>query len=130
AVNKVVETTGQTIPFATTLVDWGVKGFQAADGYVQQLEALHSAVDVGQNLENVARSAGSDLAGVISSLVHPDLPTVVAIEDMHLMGPDLEAMVEAFTTPTDRPVLVIGTVWPEGQAHVKNRNYHSWSERN
>ena len=49
------------------------------------------------------------------------LPVVVAIEDMHRLGPDLTALVRAIgKAGADYPVLLVGTAWPLGEAHARD----------
>ena len=67
-----------------------------------ELEATSRSVEVGSMLRHFAR---------------PDLPMVLAVEDMHLMGDDLAQLVLSLADLEHRsPILVLGTAWAEQRA--------------
>ncbi|WP_017792848.1 tetratricopeptide repeat protein [Leucobacter salsicius] len=71
-------------------------------------EAAGGAV---RNLPGEVPSEGIALGRALRSLSHPRLPGVIVIEDAHLMGAELAALVEEASMPDpDRPLLIIGTV--------------------
>ena len=60
----------------------------------------------------------------VTRILHPRLPLVLVIEDLHLMGPGLADLLDYMAQPLDnKPVLVIGTVWPEA---VHREPYAGW----
>ena len=82
-------------------------------------------VTQGGSLDDPLASAES-LYLQLSRLAHPDLPMIVAVEDMHLMGPGLAALLSLMAQPNPTwPVLVIGTAWPGGE---REPMYGDWIE--
>lgn len=70
---------------------------------------------------------GIALGRALRSLTDPRLPGVLVIEDMHLMGAELAALVEeASVADPDRPLLVIGTVEAEAPQHPE---FVRWAAR-
>ncbi len=68
---------------------------------------------IAQTLIGIARPEREDKPG-------NRLPVIIAIEDIHLLGPDLTPLVEAIGRPdATHPVLLIGTSWPVGEAHTR-----------
>ena len=112
-----------SIPFGPTLVKWGFKGVDASWRRVQELNRLKCEFFLGEQDRSVQRTASQQLADMLISLSHRDLPTVIAIEDMHLMGRELPAFLDAVSSRRSSPVLVVGTVWPEGES---NGVYRRW----
>lgn len=74
-----------------------------------------SDVAYSKNHEEVAAT----LAGRIAQFSRPELPAIIVIEDLHLMGPDLAALLDALSTRSDEvlgnPVMVVATAWPESK---------------
>jgi hypothetical protein len=103
------------IPFGGALASWGWKGVKATRERRRQHASLGADVDLGDQSGRERRSAGEDLAGVVRHVAHPGLPAVVAVEDIHLMGQEFAAFVDAVALRAEgKPVLVVGTAWPEG----------------
>ena len=112
-----------SIPFGPTLVKWGFKGVDASWRRVQELNRLKCEFLLGEQDRSIQRTASQQLADMLISLSHRDLPTVIAIEDMHLMGRELPAFLDAVSSRRSSPILVVGTVWPEGE---NNGVYRRW----
>ncbi|WP_314920240.1 tetratricopeptide repeat protein [Actinomyces oris] len=112
-----------SIPFGATLVKWGFKGMDASWRRVQELNRLKCEFLLGEQDRSIQRTASQQLADMLISLSHRDLPTVIAIEDMHLMGRELPAFLDAVSSRRSSPMLVVGTVWPEGE---NNGVYRRW----
>ena len=75
---------------------------QAAHG---EGRTYHSENDVTTLVDSLRRFARSQM------------PVVIAIEDLHLMGDDLALFLDAVAMfQFDRPVLLVGTAWPEGES--------------
>jgi len=117
---------GVSIPFGSTLVKWGLQGLDATWRRFQEFNRLKKELLVGEYVRSVQRSASQELADMLVSLSCRDIPAVVAIEDMHLMGPELPAFLDAVSSRRSSPVLVIGTVWPEGES---NGVYRRWLKK-
>ena len=112
-----------SIPFGSTLVKWGFKGVDASWRRVQELNRLKCEFFLGEQDRSIQRTASQQLADMLISLSHRDLPAVIAIEDMHLMGRELPAFLDAVSSRRSSPILVVGTVWPEGE---NNGVYRRW----
>jgi tetratricopeptide (TPR) repeat protein len=109
-------------------VSWLSRGATAVSAHRSQQVALHTDVQLtGEAAVANRQSAAAELAGTITQVAHPKVPAVVVIEDMHLMGADLDDFLTvAAQRQPDHPVLVIGTAWPEGHA---NPAYARWRGR-
>ena len=114
---------GISIPCGPTLVKWGFQGLGVSWRRVQELNRLKKEILLGEQGRSVLRTASQELADVIISLSLREIPVIVAIEDMHLMGRELPAFLDAVSSRRSSPVLVIGTVWPEGES---NGVYRRW----
>ena len=112
-----------SVPFGSTLVKWGFKGVDASWRRVQELNRLKRDFLLGEQGRSIQRTASQQLADMLISLSCRALPAVIAIEDMHLMGRELPAFLDAVSSRRSSPVLVVGTVWPEGE---NNGVYRRW----
>ena len=112
-----------SVPFGSTLVKWGFKGVDASWRRVQELNRLKRDFLLGEQGRSIQRTASQQLADMLISLSCRALPAVIAIEDMHLMGRELPAFLDAVSSRRSSPILVVGTVWPEGE---NNRVYRRW----
>ena len=112
-----------SIPFGSTLVKWGFKGVDASWRRVQELNRLKCEFFLGEQDRSIQRTASQQLADMLISLSHRDLPAVIAIEDMHLMGRELPAFLDVVSSRRSSPILMVGTVWPEGE---NNGVYRRW----
>ena len=106
---------GISIPCGPTLVKWGFQGLGVSWRRVQELNRLKKEILLGEQGRSVLRTASQELADVIVSLSLREIPVIIAIEDMHLMGRELPAFLDAVSSRRSSPVLVVGTVWPEGE---------------
>jgi tetratricopeptide (TPR) repeat protein len=121
---EALDALGLVFPGMGTLIRWaGHAGSKIANNR-QQRRQLESDVSLASDAHV---SAAKELAEAIRSTALPGksgLPQIVVIEDMHRMGDDLAELVTHLSQPdTDRPVLVIGTAWPEGST---NPAYEQW----
>ena len=114
---------GISIPCGPTLVKWGIQGLGVSWRTVQEFNRLKKEILLGEQVRSALRIASQELADVIVSLSLREIPVIVAIEDMHLMGRELPAFLDAVSSRRSSPVLVIGTVWPEGES---NGVYRRW----
>ena len=106
---------GISIPCGPTLVKWGFQGLGVSWRRVQELNRLKKEILLGEQGRSVLRTASQELADVIVSLSLREIPVIIAIEDMHLMGRELPAFLDAVSSRRSSPILVVGTVWPEGE---------------
>ncbi|WP_421083059.1 tetratricopeptide repeat protein [Rothia nasimurium] len=114
------------IPLPATLTSWLIDVFRWFGKRLKDSKNLHRDVDLGEQHLKSKKSAGAELAEAIRSLTAKGLPGVIVIEDMHLMGPELRSLLTALSEPDlKRPVMVIGTVWPEGMAEDDFTQWHS-----
>ena len=114
---------GISIPCGPTLVKWGIQGLGVSWRTVHEFNRLKKEILLGEQVRSALRTASQELADVIVSLSLREIPVIVAIEDMHLMGRELPAFLDAVSSRRSSPVLVIGTVWPEGES---NGVYRRW----
>lgn len=110
------------LPFIGTLTQWGVRGFKYLNQARLDNKALKTDVSLNIRAQQRRESAGRQLAATICALAKPELPAIAAIEDMHLMGPETAAMLDEFIR-LDKPVLIIGTAWPE---YDLDSHYGQW----
>ena len=120
---------GISIPCGSTLVKWGFKGVGASWRRIQELNRLKRDFLLGEQGRSMQRTASQQLADMLISLSCRDLPAVVAIEDMHLMGRELPAFLGAVSSRRSSPVLVVGTVWPEGEGNAVYRRWMNKAQR-
>ena len=117
---------GVSVPCGPTFVKWGLQGIDASRRWVQELGRLKKELFLGEQGRSVLRTASQDLADMIISLSLRDLPVIIAIEDMHLMGHEVPAFLNVVSSRRTSPVLVVGAVWPEGE---RNGVYRRWLNR-
>ena len=120
---------GINIPCGSTLVKWGFKGVGASWRRIQELNRLKRDFLLGEQGRSMQRTASQQLADMLISLSCRDLPAVVAIEDMHLMGHELPVFLGAVSSRRTSPVLVVGTVWPEGEGNAVYRRWMNKAQR-
>jgi len=120
---------GISIPCGSTLVKWGFKGVGASWRRIQELNRLKRDFLLGEQGRSMQRTASQQLADMLISLSCRDLSAVVAIEDMHLMGHELPAFLDAVSSRRSSPVLVVGTVWPEGEGNAVYRRWLNKAQR-
>jgi hypothetical protein len=91
---------------------------------------LRTSVDeriiLGERPEDAGNAAGR-MAERVSALTLPGLPAVVAIEDAHLMGPDLALLLDQLSRPiVGHPVMAVCTAW---WGHDTDSSYGAWLAR-
>lgn len=124
ALLEVLQTLDIAIPFAGTLAKWGWKGYRGVRQRQHDAALLQDNVDVSEAVLSGARASGEELARIILSVCHPEIPALLVIEDMHLMGIELSALLKSTAqSAANKPALVIGTIWPEGQ---DNADFVDW----
>lgn len=105
-------------------ISWLHQGVGAMAADHAERTAFHSEVRLSGNATEEKRSAAAELAEMIAAVAHPEVPAIVVVEDLHLMGPDLATfLTNVAQRRNDHPVLVIGTAWSEGQ---DNPVYDHW----
>ena len=120
----VLEAAGVVIPGAGLLRAWVTLGAKALMSQYDLSQRLSSDVEVGLNALDERRDDMAALARSVRSLTLPDLPAVVAVEDLHLMSRPLEVLLEELSQrPETSPVLIVATAWPEGRRSVE---YNAW----
>ena len=77
--------------------------------------------------EGATYRPGNDVGTLIDALrrfARPKMPVIIVVEDLHLMGDDLTLFLDAVAEfHADRPILLVGTAWPEGES---NECYRRW----
>lgn len=103
------------IPLPATLTSWVTDILRWVGKKRKDSINLHQDVYMGKQHVKAKKDAGKELAEAIKSLTAKRLPGIVVVEDMHLMGPELRSLLNALSErDNQRPVMVIGTAWPEG----------------
>ena len=70
-------------------------------------------ISSGGSLVDDALTAPVEIFTQLARLSLPRLPMILAVEDLHLMGPDLEALLTLIAQPASHlPMLVVATSWP------------------
>ena len=124
AAGRVLTEFGLPVPFLGLGVSWVSKGLKANRRHVGQSELLGREVDLGIQVSEARASVARSLGDLLLRIAHPQLPGVVAVEDVHLMGPELAHLLNQLAEPNPgQPLLVIATAWPEGD---DNACYASW----
>lgn len=118
---------GLEVPFLSTLIGLGWDAGRSVQTNLKNQNDLKNSISTGERSRQKSLRKSEELATVFQSLTLPGLPAVIAIEDVQLMGAELSKMVDAATrgsvprsaadelrVNSSAPVLVVGTVWPEG----------------
>ena len=85
--------------------------------------ALNREIRAGGDLHDPGVAPAS-IAEQLARFGHPQIPLILAVEDMHLMGSGLAALLAMLAQPNPGwPVLVIGTAWPGGEDESE---YGTW----
>lgn len=79
---------------------------------------LKATVDLGEERAKADAISTQQLASAVMSTARTDLRAVVVIEDLHLLSEPAAIFLDALVR-SERPVLVVGTMWPEGDFREK-----------
>ena len=113
------------VPLPATLSSWLADTLRWFGKRRKDSKNLHRDVDMGEQHLQSKKDAGVELAEAIRSLTAKGLPGIVVVEDMHLMGPNLASLLATLAVPDqNRPVLIVGTAWPEGTADGDFQQWH------
>ncbi|MBE6481118.1 MAG: tetratricopeptide repeat protein [Actinomyces ruminicola] len=123
---EALQQAGVSMPLFGVLMGIGVASIRASWRLARELRQLHSAVTSGAEAYRDRMALGTQVAEAWTSAAHADVPVVVAVEDLHFMGADVGALLEAVASQWTAPTLVVGTLWPEGQTRPV---YREWIER-
>jgi tetratricopeptide (TPR) repeat protein len=105
-------------------LSWLFKAGQSIRRHRDDQRMINADVELQGHVSAKRFSAAEEIAGLLLAATHADLPSVVVIEDLHLMGPELGELIDILTVARrDKPVLVVGTAWPEGRG---NQAYAQW----
>jgi len=105
-------------------LSWAHQGVDAIVRDRVEQAAVQAEVRLGGEAGVEKESAAAELAEMIAAVAHPEVPGMVVVEDLHLMGPDLAQFLTRVAQRRDgQPVLVLGTAWPEGH---NNPVYDRW----
>jgi tetratricopeptide (TPR) repeat protein len=112
---QVVEAAGLAIPGWGLLVEWGQGAGRAFRRHRTEQRLLATETPLGDDARGERASAAQSTAELILSAVNEQLPAIVVVEDIHLMGPDLVSFLQALQAQRPgKPVMVVATAWPEG----------------
>ncbi len=115
---------GAAVPGLGLAVRWIGRSITAARQRQEETELFDSEVQLGERASAERTSAAQTLAELLVRVSHPALPAIVVVEDIHLMGAELGELLNWLAEPRPGyPVLIVGTVWPEGE---DNPVYTTW----
>lgn len=112
ATDALIEAAGLTFPGARALLDWGRDAVDAVSEHQHRENQLHSRVDLGSESAQRRHDEATSFAEVVRGVTRPELPTVIVVEDTHLMTPELAEFLNRVTAEPVLPVLVVATAWP------------------
>lgn len=112
ATDALIEAAGLTFPGARALLDWGRDAMDAVSEHQHRENQLHSRVDLGGESAQRRHAEATSFAEVVRDVTRPELPTVIVVEDIHLMTPELAEFLNRVTAEPVLPVLVVATAWP------------------
>lgn len=126
AAAMVLEKFDIAIPGLGTGFSWLMKGFRSI-GQARAKRQMHSSeVAIGDIAMMNRRSVAHELADVIKDLSIVALPSVVVIEDLHLMDQGMATLLDEIgSARPGHPIMVVGTAWPESD---KNGAYGAWRQ--
>lgn len=130
AVGVVEDFLGQALnvalPGIGPLLGLGIKGVGAAKDRYKENQLLNREVTSRDMVAKAGRSRAEEMVRGLRSLACPTLPGIVVIEDLHRMDASFANFLDAAAESDPRkPLLVIGTVWPEG---FNNPGFSEWFE--
>ena len=124
SVSVVLTELGIPLPGLGLAVSWLTRGVSAGRRRTAEAQLLGSDVQLGKQVGETRAGVAQELGDLILEVAHPQLPAVVVVEDLHLMGPELARFLIHLGGPQPgRPVLIVGTAWPEGDA---NPDHAKW----
>lgn len=120
---RLLELSGVVVPGLGLVVEQGRAVTEAGVRHFQRKKY----VAAGGGLELSSQTdAWDELADAVRWLATPHLPVVIVVEDLHLMDKNLDRFLTEVTTGTpSKPVLVIGTAWPESRSE-RRPAYAEW----
>ena len=108
-----------TVPAIGTMASWVWKAGKAGKRRLDERRDLSEEIHLGQRSASRRDDAAHQLASGIRDVTHPKLPGVVVVEDAHRLTEDLGVFLQDLAQPIEgRPVLVVLTVWPEGELNT------------
>ena len=114
---------GPVVPGVGVAVDAGI----AAGRRWWETRITSRRVAAGGALDDDPLTTPEEIYRQLSRLAHPQLPMVLAVEDLHFMGDGLAGLLTLLAQPNRAwPVLVVATAWPEG---YQEPVYANWIEQ-
>ncbi|MBM7795322.1 tetratricopeptide repeat protein [Pseudoglutamicibacter cumminsii] len=105
-----------TVPAIGTMASWVWKAGKAGKRRRAERQDRIKEVHLGQRSATRREEVAGQLADSIRGVTHPTLPGVVVVEDAHRLTEDLGVFLQNLAEPKkNQPVLVVLTVWPEGE---------------
>lgn len=123
-IQEILTQAGLALPGAGWIVYGGKKAVQIGRETSERRARLESHDQSGARMTNGQDDEAMSHGKVIRDLVSSDVPGVVVIEDLHKMGPELARLLDELLSGS-APILVVGTVWPEG---VEAPAYANWRD--
>ncbi|MDK6275278.1 tetratricopeptide repeat protein, partial [Pseudoglutamicibacter cumminsii] len=105
-----------TVPAIGTMASWVWKAGKAGKRRRAERQDRIKEIHLGQRSATRREEVAGQLADSIRGVTHPTLPGVVVVEDAHRLTEDLGVFLQNLAEPKkNQPVLVVLTVWPEGE---------------
>ncbi|MCH8562024.1 hypothetical protein LTI14_02135 [Nesterenkonia sp. YGD6] len=121
------------VPGLKLALKWLKGGYDSARQARRDHDALARNVAQDEEVANTRSGRAALLADSILGLASTDVPGIVVVEDIHLMGESFTAFLDQITGKDAAPVLVIGTAWPDaesaGHSMAITEPYRDWRDR-
>jgi tetratricopeptide (TPR) repeat protein len=127
AASQVMASFDLAIPGLGAAASWMVKGAQAAQRRRELRQDTMRAVELGDRVSGWRSALADELASLIRGVTHAALPSVVVVEDAHLMEDTLTEFLDLLGTPDSaHPILIVAMAWPETR---DDSVYAQWRRR-
>jgi tetratricopeptide (TPR) repeat protein len=119
---------GLAIPGLGLGVSWLRRSAAVVSRRRKEQGALRGSTQLMPEVAASQQSAAKEVAELVTAIAHPSVPAIIVVEDLHLMSPDFADFLEvAAARRAGRPVLIIGTAWPEGLHNPPFDHWRRWA---
>lgn len=126
AATRVLASFDVVIPGLGLAAKWAVRGVARIKDHFDERGNLSADVDVGHRADEQRRSVSAELSGLLRGVAHREVPAVVVIEDLHLMGGALAELLDLLSVAdAAHPVVVIGSAWPQSNVSTPYTQWRS-----
>jgi tetratricopeptide (TPR) repeat protein len=126
AASRVLATFDVVIPGLGLAASWAMRGVASIKDLFDERSDVRADIDLGQRADEQRRSVSAELAGVLRGVAHREVPAIVVIEDLHLMGEALAELLDLLSSAdAARPAVVVGTAWPQSNVSTTYTRWRS-----